>query len=272
MTEAPTQNSQPVAKAEEVDEVLAKILAKITPLNETKPNLKVLLYSLPDGGKTTFAATAPHNLVIDAEDGTTSLANNPELLGAGSKRMPYINFAVTERVIQYLNEKNPEFDWVETLTIDTLSELHKKGLAEVTEREFQKSPLLNNRYVAETEHHTENNEHIRRLVSSLKDLDRNLIILAHSKTVEQKGKPVKTYPDFSEKLANTLAAMMDIVIYLEKKEIDGKVQRVFHFHTDANTMTKSRIGGLPAAATDVTWEVLWKKFQEHLSKQKQQNK
>ena len=249
---------------EQVDEVLQAILGRITPLNEIKPNLKVMLYAKPDAGKSTFAASADYNLIIDAEDGLTSLANTPEIVGPNSKRYPYKTFLGVETLIRYINEKNPAFDWVKVVTIDTLSELHKKGLAEVVEREHLKAPSLVNRYVAETEHHTENNEHIRRLITSLKDLDRNLIVLAHSKTVEPKGKPAQTYPDFSEKLANTLAAMMDMVIYLEKREVNGEVKRVFSFHTDANIMTKSRIGGLPAEATDVTWDTLWRKFEEHL--------
>lgn len=262
MTQAPEK-----PESVQTDEILDALLANITDLNEIKPNLKVLIYALPDAGKSTFAASAPNNLIIDAEDGLTSLKNNPDMIGPGSKRFPYRNFNYVEQLVKYLNENNPAFDWVETLTIDTMSELHKKGLAEVVEREWKKAPSITNRYVAETEHHTENNEHIRRLVSSLKDLNRNLIITAHSKTVEPKGKDAKTYPDFSEKLANTLAAMMDMVIYLEKREVNGKVQRVFSFHTDANTMTKSRIGGLPAEAVDVTWGTLWKKFEEHLAKQ-----
>lgn len=267
-----TQTTVVADQKAEVDEVLQALLGKITPLEDmSKSNLKVLVFSDPDGGKTTFAGTADNNLFIDAEDGLTSLKNNPQLIGKGSKRMPYVNFPVFERTIDYIADRNPAFDWVETITIDTLSELHKKGLAETVEREHARSPLLVNKYNAETEHHSENNEHIRRLVSTLKDIDRNLIILAHSRKVEDKKRGTLIYPDFSEKLATAIVALVDICIYIEKREIDGEVKRVFRFHTDSSIMTKSRIGGLPDEAVDVTWSSLWTKFQAHLAQEAKSN-
>jgi hypothetical protein len=259
-TEAPKAQPQ-------TDEILNALLGKMTDLHETKPNLKVMVFSDPDGGKSTFAGTADNNLIIDAEDGLTSLRNMPDRMGKGSKRYPYKSFEGFEIVAKYLADRNPAFDWCEVVSIDTLSELHKKGLAETTEREHKKSPTLVNRYRAETEHHTENNEHIRRIVAQLKDLDRDLILLAHSRIVEPKNKDAKIFPDFSEKLATALVALVDICIYIEKREVNGEIKRVFRFRTDSNIMTKCRIGGLPDEAEDVTWPKLKAAFERHLANQ-----
>lgn len=252
----------------EADEVLEALLGKLTDLDDSDSKLKILIWGEPDTGKTTTAATAPNNLFIDAEKGNTSLLNNPDILGKGSRRYPYKSFQGLEILLGYLQDENPAFDWAEVVTIDTLSNLHKRGLAEVVEAEWRKAPGLVNRYRAETEHHTENNEHIRRLVDQLKDLDRHLIITAHSRIVEPKGKPAKYFPDFSEKLATAIVSLVDICVYIEKREVDGELKRVYRFRTDSNIMTKCRIGSLPDEATDVTWPALLDAWNKHVEQNK----
>jgi hypothetical protein len=205
---------------------------------------------------------APHNLFIDAEDGLISLDNHPDLIPDTVYAYPYKSFVGFEAMVHKLNEAPPELAHIETVTIDTISELHKKGLQEVTEREYFKSPMANNRYVAETDHHMENNEHIRRLVSSLRDLDRNLILLSHSRTVTPKNQPAKTYPDFSEKLSNALAGIVDIVGYMYLKEVDGEVVRVLKLQGDGVIVAKTRIGGYPDEIVNPTWDMLWQVFQK----------
>jgi hypothetical protein len=256
--------------AEVQDEILAALLGKIKPATSTKEHLKVLLYSKPGQGKSTFLGTAENSLILDDEDGLASLSNHPDIVKESAKAYPYKSFEGTEILIKYLKDRNPAFDWVETFSVDSMSTLHKKGLEEVTEREWRKNPLANNRYKAETDHHTENNEHIRRLVSSLNDLDRNIILTAHARTVEPSNQPPSTFPDFSEKLANAIAGIVDMVVYMEIREIEGEPRRVFRFHTQNNAkgqiLAKSRIGGFPEEAMDVTWDDFLRKFQDHLAK------
>lgn len=266
-TEAPEETKEP--EQPKVDEVLQALLGKMTDIDDTKPALKIMVWGDPDAGKTTFAGTVPNALIVDAEDGMTSLKNHPDLIAGGSKRYPYNTFAGFEVLLQYLKEGNPAFDWVETLIVDTFSTLHKKGLAETREREFRKAPSLVNRYKAETEHHTENNEHIRLLLDTMASTRRNLVVLAHSRLVEPKNMPAKTFPDFSEKLSSALVSMVDICAYIEKREVDGEIKRVWRFRTDSNTMTKCRVGGLPDEAVDVTWPQLWTKWEEHLASGKE---
>lgn len=245
------------------DPILDAILNRIVPVKskDRRRKLKILIYSDPGCGKSVLAGTAPHNLFIDAEDGLLSLDNHPDLVPDTVYAYPYKSFRGFEAVVNKLNENPPELAHIKTVTIDTISELHKKGLAEVTEREWEKSPLANNRYVAETEHHTENNEHIRRLVSSLRDLDRNLVLLSHARTIEPKGRPAKTFPDFSEKLANTLAGIVDIVGYMYLKEVDGTVHRVLRLQGDGGIVAKTRVGGYPEELVDPVWSDLWDAFE-----------
>lgn len=260
----------PAGAAEQQDEILQALLGKIKPATSTKEHLKIILYSNPGQGKSTFLGTAANSLILDVEDGLASLNNHPDIVKETAKAYPYKSFDGTEILIKYLMDENPAFDWCEVFSVDSMSTLHKKGLEETTERDYRKNPLANNRYKAETEHHTENNEHIRRLVSSLNDLKRHVIITAHARTIEPKDQPPSTFPDFSEKLANALAGIVDMVVYMEIREIEGKPRRVFRFHPQNNAkgkiMAKTRIGGFPEEAMDVTWDDFLRKFQDHLAK------
>lgn len=253
--------------AQKTDEILEGLLNRISPVGTRQRKLKVMVYSEPGAGKSVFMGTAPKNLVLDVEDGLSSLSNHPDMVKDSVAELPYKSFFQAEELIKRLQDDVPQLAQFETFSVDSMSELHKRGLAEVVEREWKKNPLAVNRYVAETEHHTENNEHIRRLVSSLRDLDRNIIITAHARTVQQKNGSIKVYPDFSEKLANTLAGIVDIVGYMEKREIEGKVVRVMRLHSNGLVTAKSRIGGFPAEIQNPTWDILWDGFQKHLAKE-----
>jgi hypothetical protein len=270
--EAEPANVEPETPTEQVDEILQALLGKMTDLDEAPNNLKIMIWGEPDTFKTTVAASAPNNLFIDTEKGNTSLLNFPDKLGKGSKRYPYNTYQGLEILLGYLQRHQPEFEWAKTVTIDTLSNLSKRNLADINEREYNKAPGLVNRYKAETDYHQENNEQMRRLVDQLKDLDRNLILTCHARQVEGKNKVIRYFPDFSERLANTLVSFMDIVIYVEKREIDNEVKRVFRFRTDSNIMTKCRVNSLPDEAVDVTWDGIWNAWLAHVEQAKSNKK
>lgn len=255
-TPAKAPEPEPTAPEASADPILDMLMSKIKPVSAIKHKRKILIYSEPGAGKTVFSATAPGNLILDVEDGLSSINNHPEL-AASTRAIPFKTWATAEQLILRLHENAPALADVETFTIDSASELHKKGLAETVQREWAKSPSLKNKYVAETEEHTENNEHIRQLISSLRDLDRNIIITAHARRIERKDKSFIILPDFSEKLAKTLAGIVDIVGYLELKEVNGKVERVLTLRSEGNIMAKTRFGAHPAQMVSPTWDKLF---------------
>lgn len=244
--------------------ILEQISARISPLaNKTKRG-KFFIYGPSGHGKTVLAGQAPGAIIVDVEKGTVSLFNHPDLISTKDvKILEYRSFYQLEEFIKLLNQG--EFPEVETVVIDSMSELHKRGLAEVVEREWKNGTGRNsdgqkrNRYVAETEDHTENNEHIRRLTSALRDLDRNLIVTAHHRTVEGKSGALRAiYPDFSEKLANTLAGIFDLVGYMSIKQENNQEVRTLRCRSDGVITAKTRLDALPAELVDPTWSDLWK--------------
>lgn len=231
------------------------LLDKIEPMDQARPNFKMLIYSDPGVGKTDLLGQIPNNLIVDSENGFETILYS-DRRADNVQRLPFKTFQGLEMAVEEFH-KNPEpLRKFKNISIDTVSNLHKRALADVIKREHGKAPSLINEYVAETEHHTENNEHIRQLVQSLCDLDRNVFLTCHARNLEPKGKPSKTFPDFSEKLANTLSGMMDVVAYMYIADIEGEEHRVLKFHPSSRIVAKARGRGknLPDNMVDPTWE------------------
>ena len=241
------------------DEILNSLMGQIKPIGETS-YLKVLLYGEPGSGKSSIAATASNNLIYDLEDGLVAAKQSPHGIADNVRAIPFQSWEQSKALLGTLQKRPPELESFEVFTIDTLSELHKRGLQEVTEREHRKRPS-SNRFVAETEHHTENNERIVRFFRALRDLDRHLIVIAHSRTVEPKNRPAKTFPDFSESLSNKIMAFMDVVGYMEMRKIDGNIVPVARFISNGQIAAKNRIG-LPEEVANPTFSQI-KKYWEN---------
>ena len=248
------------------DAELDAILNRIAPATESgHKKLRGMIFSDPGEGKTTLIGGIPNNLILDTEEGTNVLVNTAPNVDV----IPFKSFYQAQVIVDRLGQNVPQLAKYETFSMDTISFLHKKGLAEVTEREWAKAPSAVNQFVAETEHHTENNEHMRRLVAAAIQLDRNLILTCHARTVQKKGEIEKTYPDFSEKLANTINGMLDFVGYLYTTEIDGEEHKVLKLRQGTSGIVcKTRITTMPENLIDPTWDKIWDLFQEHNASKK----
>jgi phage nucleotide-binding protein len=248
------------ASATPTDQILQGLLGRISDSAISAKHAKVLLFGPSGTGKTVLGAGGPKSLVIDVEKGAVSLKNHyaPGVV----KVLEYKSFYQVEELVRYLNENHPAFADIETLVVDSGSELHKRGLAEITERKWRaEGANMGNqqrRYTAETEDHTENNEHIRRLTSALRDLNRNLVFIAHHRVVMNKDNTVRAViPDFSDKLANTLAGIFDVVGFLSVQEKDGVAKRYLRVRTDGVIAAKTRLDALPTIIEEPTFDVIY---------------
>ena len=237
------------------NDFLDYMLGKFEPIEEQKTNFKMLIYSDPGVGKTDFLGQIPNHLIVDSEEGTESIMYS-ERRASNVQRLPFKTFEGLEKVIEEFHKNPEQLKHIKNLSIDTLSNLHKRGLAEVMKTAYDKAPSLNNKYLAETEHHTENNERIRQLVQAMVSLERNVFLTVHKRTIEPKNQTARTFPDFSEKLANTIAGMMDVVAFMYIANIDGENKRVLKFQPTDAIVAKARGRGkdLPDNMIDPTWD------------------
>lgn len=269
-----TATAQPTATNGNVpglsyDDITDALLASIGDIGE-KINFKMLIHGEPGSTKSSFLGSVPNCLIWDLEQGMisakTAHIHTGRPMASGIQAVPYKSMMQGEAIVERLASHHPDFEKYEVFAIDTISSLHKRTLEDIMKREWRKRPSMNVN-VPDTEHYTEVNEVLTRFIRSLADLDRDIIILCHSQTVEPKNKPAKTYPDFSEKLSNKLEAMMDIVGYMNMTPIpqeDGTkvIKPTIRVVSDGVTHAKTRIP-LPEVILDPTYPAIkteWEKW------------
>lgn len=244
------------------------LLARLAPVG-TKANFKILIYGPPGGTKSSFLAGIDNNLVYDQEDGL--IAINTQHIHTGRQRkdniqaIPFTSFAQAELLVDRLAERIPELEQFDVFSVDTMNDFYRKALSERIMKRYAQRPSSVDPYMADQENENDYsavNEQMIRWVRRLRDLDRDVVILAHSKTVEPKNKPAVTFPDFSEGLANKIEAMMDIVGYMEMQEHEGKNRPVLRVVSEGTVHAKTRIP-LPNVIVDPTYDAIraeWEKY------------
>lgn len=247
----------------EADAIIAALSARMGTLGTKQTKLKMLIFGGPGSGKTTFAAHPSVDgmkiLFIDVERGTASLVGGEGVVPENVTVLEYKSFRQIELLTQALaNGEFPEYD---IIVLDSLSELSRKGLAEVTDREHFKSGGLRNRYTAETSDYSENNEHIRRIVDSLRDLDRHLICTSHTRQKEDKrtGLTFKQ-ADFSPAMAQTFNGIFDVVGMLSFDAEEGT--RELQVQPSIDVTAKTRVKGLDPVIENPSWNEIYATFRK----------
>lgn len=226
---------------------------RISSVSEKPPHLKILVYGDPGVGKTVFAAGAPAPLFIDAEHGTRSLLNHPEFKNV--LVLPLRSWEDLENL--FLEIRAGEFDDIETIVIDSISELQKRQMDELLKAAAAKD-RNRNPYLPFQQDYKENTEILRRLVVSFRDLEKNLIITAHSQEATDEGTgTIYQRPAVTPKLASTLEGIMDVLGYLSLEiDKDGNQKRSLQVMPSRRIKAKCRIGGLPPIIENPTFNDL----------------
>lgn len=214
-------------------------------MSERSPYLKCLIYGLPGVGKTVFAAQFPRPLILDAENGTRSLLNHPEFGLQDVLILPIQSFADIEKVFWELKDESSELSKkVDTVVIDSISELQKRQLDEMLVQ-AKKQDSRRDVNLPYQQDYLINTNALRRMAFGFRDLEKNLVITAHS--IEDKDESqgiILTRPDTTPKLARTLEGIMDLMGFLSVEYRDGKSVRTLQVHPERRVKAKSRVGGL----------------------------
>lgn len=200
---------------------------------ENKPAINLLLYGEPKVGKSTFAASSPSPLICDAESGYRYMSSKG------------INIPVAE-IIQWSDMKDfyteaskPKY---KTIVIDPVNELLDKLIT---------SAKANKMYIQNTDPNALSmkgwgyvKDKMKQMLKSFRDLNKNVIFVAHLKEKEEDGQIKKT-PKLDANLTSELMAMMDIIGYMFILN-DGKEQkRVISFKPSIRFDAGDRTSALP---------------------------
>jgi phage nucleotide-binding protein len=264
MTEAPTETVAPEDQPQGTgDPLLDKLMEDLVPEPDS-PYLKMFVFGEPGCGKTTLAATTPNPLFIDVERGVSSV---PHIAKSKENRYRFRDIRRLEVLIEkYLVPGHPQFDKYDTIVLDSLSEIHKRGLTEVAKRNSGDGRATSNVIIGSD--HQENNERVRRIVSMLRDIDRNIFVTCHVQYAKEQGESgLTTYrADFSDKLNNTVAAVFDICAYMKQEtDVDNNTAAIMTFRSAGVHKVKTRVSTLPNTMVNPTWDKIYSKYQEYIN-------
>lgn len=191
------------------------ILDRLHEVPDLPKNFKGMLWGPPGCGKTKLAAEAPFPLFLDSEDSTETLRLWPELK-ANAVVLDIRDKQDLNEILKALQGKAKELEDRKTVVVDTLSEIDRNTLSELSKK-YTKSDSKGNRtlHVPFQSDYLENGEYLRSLILDFKKLDRNLIITAHERDVTNKeGDVLGIRPDLAPKLSKTIASTLSFVGYM----------------------------------------------------------
>lgn len=215
--------------------------------------INFLVYGDPGVGKTILASSAdavPEMrpvIFIDVEGGTFSVRDRyPDV-----KVVRVQTWDDMQSVYDALFSGQHEY---KTVVLDSLTEIQKFSMYNIMDFTVKRDPDRDPDIPSMREW-GKNIEQIRKLVRAFRDLPMHTIITALAKSdKDQKTGAVKTTPSLSGKLANEVAAFLDIVGYQYTKVMDDELRRFLLTATTDSQVAKDRSGLLPAVIENPTME------------------
>lgn len=234
----------------------------ITPVKEQAPYFNMLIYGQSGVGKTYLAGSCnavpemQRVLLLDAEGGTLTLRNTP-----------YRNIDVIrvkswddmDRIYNELYRTNHGFN---TVIVDSLTEIQKMSMERIMNRQYaddeDDSPQDNMPQMREW---NINIEQTRKFVRRFRDLPVNTVFTALEKQEKNmRTGATKRKPSLSGKVADEVAAFLDIVAYYYLKEDGGENKRILLTGQTEDTVAKDRSGTLEMMIVEPSMEKIYQQM------------
>lgn len=230
-------------------------------VEERSSYFNILLYGDSGVGKTTLAGSADDVpsmrpvLFIDIEGGTESLRHSyPEV-----ETVRITTWKEMQEVYNVLYSGEHEY---KTVVLDSLTEIQKFNMYQIMSDVAQKRPDLDPD-VPSMREWGKNLEQIRRMVRGFRDLEMHTIFTALAKTdKDQKTGITTTKPSLSGKMADEVAAFLDVVVYYYVKQIgdgsDVEFKRLLLTAKTDSQVAKDRTGRLPMVVEGPTMSEIYR--------------
>lgn len=221
---------------------------EVTPVKERSQYLNIMIYGDSGTGKTTLAGSADEVpsmrpvLFVDIEGGTESLRHSyPDV-----QTVRVTTWKEMQGLYNELHEGNHPY---KTVVLDSLTEIQKFNMYQIMGEVIQKRPDLDVD-VPSMREWGKNLEQIRRFVRGFRDLEMHTIFTALSRADKNdRTGMVTNKPSLSGKMADEVAAFLDIVAYYYVKQIgdgeDAEFKRLLLTTKTDSVVAKDRSGKLP---------------------------
>lgn len=226
---------------------------QVQTVQERSPFYNILVYGDSGTGKTTLAGSADEVpsmrpvLFVDIEGGTESLRHSyPDV-----HTVRVTTWKEMQEVYDVLYSGEHDYS---TVVLDSLTEIQKFNMYTIMDTLTQKRPDLDPDVPGMREW-GKNLEQMRKFVRGFRDLEMHTIFTALNTTdKDQKTGLTTMKPQLSGKLANEVAAFLDIVMYYYVKQIgageDAEFKRLLLTQKTDSQVAKDRSGRLPMVIED----------------------
>ena len=235
---------------------------RIVKAADRPPFINMLVYGNSGVGKTRLAGSADaipsmrKVLIIDVEGGTLTLSHSyPNVDIVRVKTWDDM-----QAVYDELQAGNTDYN---TVVIDSLTEIQKFNMYDIMSDLKKKHPDRDEDVPSMREWGI-NLEQMRKFVRAFRDMPINTIFTALAK--EEKNSRtgiIHKTPSLSGKLAGEVAAFLDIVCYMYKKEINGELQHMLLTTSTEEFVAKDRTGKLPLVIQNPTMAEIYKHIQSN---------
>lgn len=217
---------------------------EVSRVSESRFSFNMMIYGKSGTGKTRLAgssAAVPEMtpvLFIDIEGGTFSIRDvYPDV-----HVVRVTSFDELQKIYDFLYTGKHEY---KTIVIDSLTETQKFSMVDIMKGLVKKEPDRDPD-IPSVREWGKNIEQIRRFVRAFRDLPINVIFTALSKEDKNpKTGVVEKKPYLSGKLADEVAAFVDIVTYYYVKPVDGENKRLLLSAATEDVVAKDRSDRLP---------------------------
>lgn len=244
---------------------------KVQPVQERSSFINILAYGKSGVGKTTFAGSADAVpalrpvIVVDIEGGTESLRHSYP----GVETVRVTTWKEMQQVYNTLYEGKHDY---QTVVLDSLTEIQKFNMYNIMSEVVRLKPDVDPD-IPDMRMWGKNIEQIRRFVRGFRDLPMNTIFTALVKEdKDQKTGALTMKPMMSGKLADEVAAFLDIVCYMYVKQVtkDDEVttKRLMLTQATESQVAKDRSGRLPTIMEEPTMGEMYKLMHQTQEKDK----
>lgn len=231
----------------------------VTPPSEIVEWLNVLIYGEPGSGKTFLSGTAEDSpltspvLFLDVEGGTSTIRKRK---GIDVKKIrTFVDLDQAYDMIVHSIKDNSLY--YKTIVLDSLSELTDVDMRHIMAEAYNRNPDKVDKDVPSQREWGKARAHMRTTVRAFRDLPCNVIMTAHSATMQDEGQPTKYFPGFAGKLRTELPGFFDIVGYLYPENDQGVIIRKLQVQGTRRVVAKDRTGALGDVLENITIPQMW---------------